>query len=368
MNLTIVIVTPTRNIKVEDLSLKELKAQNAASEEENKNVNVDKSQEVNKDEYVEVDKSNAEVKDKPKSTDNVDEDKSEIESWMQTEEPETSDDEKKGGFQPNAEAASRRKQNKALRGELTDSKDENAKLLKQIEILKTGKAPEEQKQDELAPRPTREQFDFDDELYDEAMDEWHDKKLDIKLNSHTKKANDESQRNQNIKSQQDLITKNLNSHYDSAQKLVDDGKITEESFRNSDTVVRRSIEALFPKRGNQMTDAIISTLNTLGDGSEKVMYQLGVNPAKMQELSSLLTSDPSGLTAMGFLGQLQANVTSPNKRRSQAPSPGSEVEGEGGKGGKAGTAQKAYDKAETTQARISLKRKAKKDGIDTSNW
>jgi hypothetical protein len=88
----------------------------------------------------------------------------------------------------------------------------------------------------------------------------------------------------------------------------------------------------------------------------------------MQELSNLLINDPSGLAAMGFLGRLQANVTSPNKRRSQTPAPGSKVEGEGGKGGQAGTAQKAYSKATTTQERISLKRKAKAAKIDTSNW
>ena len=70
----------------------------------------------------------------------------------------------------------------------------------------------------------------------------------------------------------------------------------------------------------------------------------------------------------GFLGRMQATITSPNKRRSQTPAPGSKVEGEGGKGGQAGAAHKAYTKASSSQERISMKRKAKREGIDTNNW
>lgn len=353
---------------MENLSLQELKAQNAVSDEVKEDLNVDAPKGQDKDEYVEVNKSNTEVEEKPKPTEDGGEEKPEIESWMQTEDTETSEDENKGGFQPNAEAATRRRQNKALRGELGDAKDENTKLLERIAALEAGKAPQEQKQDELAPRPTREQFDFDDDLYDVAVDKWNDKKFDSKLNSRLATNQSDNQQAEHLQARQDLMTKNLDSHYEKAQMLVDDGKITEESFRDSDSIVRRSMEALFKGKGNQMTDALISTLNTLGDGSEKVMYQLGVNPSKMQEFTNLLATDPSGLAAMGFLGKLQASITSPNKRRSQAPNPGSDVKGEGGKGGKTGTAQKAYDKATTTQERISLKRAARKGGIDTSKW
>lgn len=345
-----------------------MKAQNTTVDEVKEDKPVIESQEVNKDEYVEVDESNVEVKAKPEVTEDGANEEVEIESWMQTEGTENSDDEKKGGFQPNAEAASRRKQNKALRGELTDSKDENTQLKERIAALEAGNAPEVKAQTQLAPRPTREQFEFDDDLYDAAVDKWNDEKLDRKLNERDSTNQTNSQQEQQQKAQQEFLTKNLDSHYEKAQKLIDDGKITEDSFRNSDTLVRRSIENLFPERGNQMTDAIISTLNTLGEGSEKVMYQLGVNPAKMQELSNLLANDPSGLSAMGFLGRMQATITSPNKSRSRTPAPGSKVEGEGGKGGQAGTAQKAYSKAKTSQERISLKRKAKREGIDTSNW
>lgn len=353
---------------MENLSLKELKAQNATLDAVKKDEPVVELQEVNKDEYVEVDESNVEVKAKAEVTEDGADEKVEIESWMQTEDAETSDDEKKGGFQPNAEAATRRKQNKALRGSLKTVEDENTQLLERIAALEAGNAPHKPEANQLAPRPTREQFDFDDDKYDAAVDNWNDDKLTRKLDERDNLTHNKSQQAQQQKAQQDFVTKNLDSHYEKAQKLIDDGKITEESFRNSDTLVRRSIDNLFKGQGNQMTDAMISTLNTLGEGSEKVMYQLGVNPAKMQELSNLLANDPSGLSAMGFLGRMQATITSPNKRRSQTPAPGSKVEGEGGNGGKAGTAQKAYDKAGTSQERISMKRKAKREGIDTSKW
>lgn len=341
-----------------------MKAQNATSKE------VDPAPIVAKvDEYVEDKKPVEEAKaDLPGAEDGADE-KAEVESWTLTEDPETSGDENKGSFQPSGEAKSRRLKNKALRGELTDTKDENTKLLERIAALEAGNAPKVPEQDQLAPRPTREQYDFDDDAYDAAVDKWNDKKLDIKLNSHYQTNQDKTQQAQSQQAATDLITKNLDSHYDNAQKLIDAGKITEDAFRNADTVVRTGMDRLFNGRGNAMTDAIISTLNNLGGGSEKVLYQLGVNPAKMQELTNLLTSDPSGLSAMGFLGSLQAKVTSPNKRRSQSPLPGSDIKGDAGGGALAGTAQKAYIKAKgNTQARITIKRKAKLDKIDTSNW
>ncbi len=352
-------------------TLHELKAENAAKEENNEDKQVNDLQGADKDEFVEVDESGAEVKTESKATEDGAKDKVEIESWMQAEETETSEDEKQGGFKPNHEAASRRKKSKALRGELNDTKDENAELKARIAALESGDAPKAEQQEQLAPRPTREQFDFDDEAYDAAVDDWNDKKLDMRLNAHTENSQAKAQQESQQRAQQETLTKNLDSHYERAQKLIDDGKITEESFRNSDVVVRRSMESIFPNGGNQIADSLISTLNSLGDGSEKVMYQLGVNPSKMQELQNLLVKDPSGLSAMGFLGQLQANITTPKPRRSQTPSPGSKVDGEGGNNGAAGTLKKQYDKMgdnDDIQGRITLKRKARKDGVDTSNW
>jgi hypothetical protein len=89
------------------------------------------------------------------------------------------------------------------------------------------------------------------------------------------------------------------------------------------------------------------------------------------ELKNKIAEDPSGFTAVAYLGSLQAQISTPTRKRSSAPKPTSNVGGEAGANGQAGTMQKAYKKAGESndiQARISLKRKAKSQGIDTSNW
>ena len=55
-------------------------------------------------------------------------------------------------------------------------------------------------------------------------------------------------------------------------------------------------------------------------------------------------------------------------KNSQAPAPGSHVEGEGGNDGKAGALHKQYQKAANVQERISLKRAARQQKVDTRNW
>lgn len=353
----------------EKLSLSELKAQNAALAEAAEDKPVDDIQEEVKDEYVQVEEAVVEGSGEEVTEDEVT-DKSELESWQLTDEAETSESEKEGGFVPNSEAAKRRKKAQALKGELKEKDNELEELKRQVEALKAGNAPQAPTQAALV-KPTREQFDYDDDAYDAAMEKYYDDKLEQKLNSHTansqQKATQEAQQQQAVEARQ----KSLNSHYERAQKLVDDGKVTEEAYKNADSIVRRSLDNLNPGNGDMLADALISTLDSLGEGSEKVMYQLGVNPAKMQELQNRLSTDPSGLSASAYLGQLQLQAKAPGKKRSQAPKPAAVAGGEAGGTGKAGTLQKQYNALEKEgdiQGRIRMKRQAKRDGIDVSNW
>ena len=345
------------------ITLAELKEENAAAELAAKNNQVDEGKDSIKDEYVEVDET---VKTDDAKSESEDDDKQEVEleSWQKT--SEENDDDKTSGFVPNHEAAKRRKQAKALKGELKEKDSELDELRKQVESLQQGKAPEVK----ALTRPTREQFDYDDEAYDTAIDDYYDKKFSQKLNGQLQDNQEQAKQEQNKQAAIANQQKSLDSHYERAQKLVDDGKVTAEAYKNADKQVRESLEAMKPAQGDNIANALISTLNSLGDGSEKVMYQLGANPAKMQELQNRLMADPSGLSASAFLGQLQSQIQSPAKRKSQAPAPGSNVSGEGGNNGKGGTLQKEFSKlsADDAQARISLKRKAKNQGIDVSNW
>tara|TARA_R110002096_G_scaffold210397_2_gene397747 strand:- start:881 stop:1948 length:1068 start_codon:yes stop_codon:yes gene_type:complete len=355
---------------VTTLSLKDLKAENAVKDEVKQDVPVEDIKEDVKDEYVEVDESDKAVEKDVDGSEDAPKTENETESWMETEETGNSEDDNKTGFVPNHEAAKRRKQAKALKGEIKDQADENQKLLERIAALESGTQPQAAapQQRQLSARPTREQHDFDDDAYDAAVDKWNDEKFDLKINSHINQSQQANQQKQAQQTQQDNLKKSLDSHYERADKLVVSGKVTAESYRNADTIVRRSLDSISNGNGEQITNSIISTLNSLGDGSEKVMYQLGVNGAKMSQLQTLLTSDPSGLQAVAYLGQLHSQVQTPNKRRSQAPNPSSNADGETGSTGKAGTLHKKYSKSSDAQERITMKRQAKRDGVDVSNW
>lgn len=352
-------------------SLNELKAENVAAEAAKVDTPVVDVKENIKDEYVEV---VAEVKADEGKTKPEDEGegKPELESWQLTEEAEASENDRKTGFVPNHEAAEKRRKNRALKGELSEAKDENEELLARIAALESGKAqaPQQQAVTE-APKPKRDDFcdsDDPDEAFTDALVDW---KLDKSISAQNTKTQHSEQlatQTRNQEAQQQTIQKSLDDHYGRAAELVADGKVSEESYKNADRMVRMSMDNIVKGRGDILTDALISTLNSLGKGSEKVMYQLGVNPLKLQELQSKLIADPSGLTASAYLGQLQSQIQTPGKRRSQAPEPGEDVNGEGGNGGKAGTIQKQYAKSNDPQERVSMKRKAKREGIDTSNW
>ena len=346
---------------MEKLSLKELKEQNAEKEPEAKPV------ELAVVETTEDVKEPEPASEPEKATDDGDEPKEEVkedeqEAWMQTENTENSDDDKKGDFVPNRGIAAVKRK---LKAKLTAKDDELDTLKAEIETLKKGVPQAPEAKAGLPPRPKREDFDFDEDAYDGAIDDWNDKKLDLKLTTH----NQRSQQQALQVEAEDALKRSVDGHYDKAAKLVEEGKITEEAYLNADRNVRQALDRVFSGTGDSIADKLIHTLNTTGEGSEKVMYQLGVSPSKLAKLEELLRKDPNGLSASVYLGTLQASITKPVKRRSSAPAPAAVVEGEGAKGGPSGTLHKEYVKAgNDIQSRISLKRKAKASGVDTSQW
>ena len=346
----------------ETQSLKELKAENATPDDE--------TTIVPKDEYVEELKSDEVAKGQDHIELDDDDDESEVESWMQKGDA-TPDEDGKTGFVPNHEAAVKRKKAKQLKASLKDQVDENATLRARLEALE-GKAPNQQAQQpqqaQLPARPTREQYGYDDEAYDIAVDHWSELKTRHIFAEQQGQAAQQYQQQQAQNQRQKTVDTGIEDHYSRAAKLIDDGLITEDSFKGADRLVRQAINNTGIGNGDVLTDQLIVTLNTLGEGSEKVMYQLGVNPSKLAQLTELMTNDTTGLSAATFLGRMQAEVTNPNKRRSNAPRPASKVDGEVLKPDQTSKMQKKYGKMTEPQDRISFKRKAKRNGVDTSKW
>lgn len=347
---------------MERLSLKELKELNATKEDiepEAVEEVVDTEEATNDD----IEAAEVESVEESESTDESTEE-AELEPWMQAEEAENSEDDQEGGFVPNHAVAKVRRK---LKAKLGDAKDEIETLRAEIDELKKGGAPAPAKEVGLPPRPKREDFDFNDDAYDTAIDEWNDKKLEIKLAT----RDQASQQKATQEKQQAELSQSIDDHYEKAAKLVESGKVSEEAYLNADKAVRHAVNGVFGDGSDQLVDRLIHTLNVSGEGSDKVMFQLGVNKSKLSRLEELLRADASGLSASVYLGALQAKIQEPQKRRSSAPKPAAKVDGEGGSGGPEGTIYKQYVKAGKSgdvQSRISLKRKAKAQGVDTSQW
>mgnify|MGYP005993686397 CR=1 FL=1 len=348
-------------------SLDELKAENAKAEEEvldNQDVATqDELDDEISDNDTDVDADNLE------ETDTVDgsEETEELESWQQTEEGDSSENDQTG-FKPNAEAAKKRKQNKALRGQVKEQQTENELLRKEIEALKAGVAPAQVAPEQKSePMPTLEAHGYDDASYNKAMVEWQRKEMQKASTETYQQALRKEQEDKQLLESKQALQKNLDDHYARAGKLVDEGKVKQENYQNADTNVRRTLDTVFPNAGDQMTDQIIATLNKLGAGSEKVMYQLGVNESKLGQLASMLKDDSTGLQAMAYLGKLHAEIQSPAKSRSNAPKPSTKISGDS-QVKSSSKLQKQYSKATNLQERLDLKRSARKAGEDVSKW
>lgn len=339
----------------EKLTLAELKAKNAAEEEAEQETEV-----VEVEEQQDTKVTIAPVETTVEETeDEADEEESEdVESWMQ-EEVATPDDDGDSGFKPNREAAAVRKK---LKAKLHEKDDELESLKAEIERLKSGSTTAPQTE---LKRPKLEDFDYDEEAYNAAMDDYYDKRVETKLES---KQSVQQQR-EAAERQKKALEEAVDRHYTRAAKLVEEGKVSEEKYTQADRAVRESFERIAKGNGDNIVDSLIKTLDSLGEGSEKVFYQLGVNPAKMQEVANLFATDPSGLSTVAYLGKLQASIQSPTKRKSSAPAPSPELKGSGSTKTPGEALLKRYKKAgNNVQARLDIKREAKRQGIDTRNW
>ena len=349
------------------ISLEELKAENEASEVESES-----NQDVNEQDALDVENAKEEIEtksDDSQDNDIVDESEKseELEGWQQTDD-DTSDGDQTG-FIPNAEAAKKRKQNKALRGTVKERDSEIELLRKENEALKAGNAPVvAESTPKLEARPRIEDFDYDETRFQNASDDWHDKRIEQKISSLSASTNQrQAQEQAQAKAIQDQQN-SVNDHYARAEKLVEEGKVSKDDYRTADTNVRRALESVFPNAGDQTADAIIANLNSLGEGSEKVMYQLGRNNSRLNEIIGVAQSDPTGLRLMAHLGKLHSEVQDPKKRRSNAPNPASKLTGDAAASSNHGTLFKRWSKATHPQDRVDLKAKAKAAGEDVSSW
>jgi hypothetical protein len=108
----------------------------------------------------------------------------------------------------------------------------------------------------------------------------------------------------------------------------------------------------------------------LGEGSEKVFYNLGVNNDRLSKFINLLQSNSSGIKAGMYLSQINTDLGISIKRTTQAPAPAQQAQGDAGPI-KFGAAKKQYAAAHSSrdyQKAFNIRQAAKKEGADTNDW
>jgi hypothetical protein len=266
-----------------------------------------------------------------------------------------------GGDNPKPEKSLKAK--KKLQRKLKEADEEKEALRAENERLKAAQAAPAAKPTGRPVRPKELDFDTDEE-YEAALDQYDADIFDWRQSERVKQR--ETTKAQ--ESQATQIKEGVDSHFERAEKLLEESGISPEKYSASNVAVRSAIDSIAPGKGDFITDYLISEM---GEGSEKVFYQLGVNATERNKLVTLLTKDPSGVRAAFFLGQKKEQLTKPKRPKSNARPPASSVKGDAPTSSKGAAMKRAYDKAVKSgsgQAMYNAKKEAKAAGIDVSKW
>ena len=252
-----------------------------------------------------------------------------------------------------------------LKDKLRDSKFEIEELRRELEQFKTAQTKP------ILTRPKLKDFDNHDdpeESYAQATQDY----LLAKMREESQAQAQENRVAEENYRERERIKKSVENHYQRAADLVSEGKVTEGAYQNADSVVRGLIANKFgEKQADSVADMLISALDDLGEGSERVWYLVGNNQKAFRALEDKLRKDSTGLSAVAYLASLHSQVKSPRKLNT-APAPSKALkDGAPSPSKVGGSLYKKYQKAVAAgdiQARLDLRGRAKEAGIDISKW
>lgn len=327
-------------------TLEELKAENAALEAEQAESKTEEVENEETDTHYEGEE--VEAKETESDGDNVEQ----TEAWL----AENSEDEQasSGGarFSDSDIAAAKRK----LRAKLEKQHNEELERIKaELESLRRGVTqPAVQS---TATVPTLEQFDHDESKYAAAMTAW----VRSQVQGETQSIEMQTRQAQ----QKKALEESVEAHYKRAAELVTKHNIDPDLYRGADENFRKTVERVFPGSGELIADQMLARL---GEGSEKVAYQLGRNAQKREVFENKLRQDPTGLTASVYLGALLTEVNLPAAKKTKAPAPAARATGGEGAIENDKALYKKYAAESDPQRRFEIRRKAQRAGIDVKNW
>lgn len=281
-----------------------------------------------------------------------DQEASDSDDWTK---PQGGEQEPEAKFTDGDAAAIRRK----WKGKVSEKDSEIEALKKEIEAIKAKPA--------AAPAPTgkpkHDEFNSDEDFI-EALTDY---KISLtQQQSQSEQAAAERKRQQ--EANQSKTAEAVDGHYTRAMKLAEKSNITPEAYQSADMRVRQAIDSVFPKAGDTITDALIASL---GEGSERVFYNLGVNSSRRAEMVKLLQEDKTGIRAATYLGKLNAELSAPQKRQTSAPTPVDQLQGDHSTSTAGDKLLRQYKEAHKRgdgSAAFNIKRQAKQAGVNVATW
>lgn len=330
-------------------SLAELKAENAAEDNQDGLLENEQVEEVETQEHDGSEDESTETEDEEDG-----QDVQEVEGWL------VDDSEEEAKTVPVGVLANVRGE---LKGKLKDVKGERDSLRDELDQLKQQLQAQTSGAVTAKPEPKYDDYGSDAE-YQKAYMDW---KFDTQQSQMSKSQQEQAQQRQ-LEEQQRQLQESVSKHYERAGELINKHGISAEVYQQADTNLRRAVDNVLPGHGDSSVDLLLSNL---GEGSEKVAFAIGKNQKLLDEFQSHLRADPSGFKAAMYLGEQKAKLTQPIKRKSNAPKPGASVKGDAVSNPSVSALKKKYDaahKKNNGQEAFRIKRQAKKDGVDTSKW
>ncbi len=191
---------------------------------------------------------------------------------------------------------------KDLRKNNREKDKEVRELRRQLEQIQSKPAEQQQPQqsDVVPPKPTLESCDYDEQAFDAALTDWHEKK------GRAEQSQQQQQRQQ--QEHQQRYNDRIAKHNERAAKLP------VKDYAETEDIVRRELPSL--------QQSVL--IHAADEGSELIAYALGKNPQLRQRVAA--ETDP--IRAAFLLGQISKQVSlAPKPKKSIKPEP--EVRGGG---------------------------------------
>jgi hypothetical protein len=329
-----------------DMTLEELKAENAKQLAEDESVTATDESEVDE---VAVE---SEVDDSGDAAEHSDsEAENDTEDWLKDDDQASNSDQ--------VPLAALVKTRTKLKGTIKEQVSEIESLRAEVESLKQVQS--RPIPTEIKP-PRKEDFDYDDERFEAAKVAYIDQLVEARISQVSQKT--DVQKKAELAKQK--IEEALSDHYGRAEALIKKGSsgITEADYQAADTKLRLAVEQVMPGRGDAVVDTLLASL---GNGSEKVGYWAGRNAAAREELQRRLIADPSGIAASIWLGTKLVELSPPKQLRSNAAKPVTQLTGDANSKDPHKALKDKLNKARANgdmQKVIDLRAEAKKAGID----